>query len=142
MGGGLSSTFNPSRELHERAAQSQGDGVSKSASEAVLLREQKTALSVLHLQVANDHWVQTSTTSMKISMIASFHVPGLGCPPTAYRIPISSLPAFSRQPLPVFPFPSQTGVLPLRSAVSCTHPPPSAFPINLETVCVCYPRGQ
>lgn len=78
------------------------------------------ALSVHHLPVVNDHRVPPPTTIMKISIIASFHAPGLGCPPTAYLMPIYSMPAFSRQPLPVFPSASRTGVLPLRSVVSCT----------------------
>lgn len=54
------------------------------------------ALSVYHLQVVNDHLVPTSTMVMKISIIASFHAPGLGRPQTAYLMPIYSLPAFSR----------------------------------------------
>lgn len=95
----------------------------------------EVALSVHHLHVVNDYLVPTSTMNMKISIIASFHALGLGCPQTAYLMPIYSMPAFSRQPVPGFPSPSQTGVLPLRSAMPCTHRP-HCIPHKLGD-CVC-----
>ena len=73
----------------------------------------------------------TLATIMKISSaIASFCALGLGYPPTCL-IPICSMPTFATQPFLVFHCPSWTGL---------SHPAhisPAAFPLNMETVCVC-----
>lgn len=82
------------------------------------------ALSVHHLHVVNDHLVPPSTMIMKISVIASFHALGLGCPQTAYLMPIYSMPAFSRQPVPSLPLPKLDRCPPPTQVCGALHTSP------------------